>query len=237
VTPRTRMLLLNSPHNPTGKVFTEAELAAVAACCREHDLIAVTDEVHEHLVYDGLTMRSVAEQPGMRDRTLVVSGAGKTFSVTGWKVGWVCGPGALVRLVQTAHQFLTFNSGTPFQVAVAQSLRDDPDWPGYLRGQLGEQRDLLAAGLEKAGFTVLRAEGTYFLQVDVRSVGYDDGLAFCRDLPHRAGVVAVPSVVFYQGADPPRTLVRFAFCKRREVLRSAVQALCDAAMPGRPPQR
>ncbi|SDC96953.1 pyridoxal phosphate-dependent aminotransferase [Actinokineospora iranica] len=225
VTPRTRMLLLNTPHNPTGKVFTAAELDLIAECCREHDLIAVTDEVHEHLVYDGAVTRSLAQWPGMRDRTLAISGAGKTFSVTGWKVGWVCGPAPLVAAVRAAHQYLTFNSGTAFQVAVAHGLREHMGWVADLRADLAARRDLLAEGMAKAGLTAFRAEGTYFLQVDARSWGYADGVEFCRDLP-KAGVVAVPTVGFYQGADPPRSLVRFAFCKRPEVLAAAVEALC-----------
>ncbi|HZB33772.1 MAG TPA: pyridoxal phosphate-dependent aminotransferase [Streptosporangiaceae bacterium] len=229
ITPRTRLLLLNTPHNPTGKVFTRAELEVIAACCHEHDLIAITDEVHEHLVYDGRTAQSLAALPGMRDRTLAISGAGKTFSVTGWKVGWACGPRRLIRAVQTAHQFLTFNSGTPFQVALAAALHDHGSWTTRLRQSLQEQRDLLADGLRRAGFAVYQAEGTYFLQADVRPWGYDDGVALCRDLPERAGVVAIPSVVFYQGADPPRNLVRFAFCKRTTVLTRAVRALQAAA--------
>lgn len=225
VTPRTRLLLLNSPHNPTGKVFTDAELATIAACCQEFDLVAVTDEVHEHLIYDGRTARTLAALPGMRERTLAISSAGKTFSVTGWKVGWVCGPADLVRMVLTAHQFLTFNSGTPFQAAVAVALRDHLDWTDVLRRQLTAQRDMLTDGLAAAGFTVLRAEGTYFVQVDARSWGEDDGLAFCRMLPRRTGVVAIPSVVFYVGANPPRSLVRFAFCKQPKVLSAAVESL------------
>ncbi|WP_104481684.1 aminotransferase class I/II-fold pyridoxal phosphate-dependent enzyme [Actinokineospora auranticolor] len=219
----TRLLIFNSPHNPTGKVFTDAELALIAEHCVAHDLIVITDEVHEHLVFDGRKSRSLAEWPGMPERTLVVSGAGKTFSVTGWKVGWVCGPADLVDPVRTAHQYLTFNSGTAFQVAVAHGLRELGPWVDGLRADLQDRRDLLAAGLAGVGLDVLPSEGTYFLQTDIRSWGHTDDLAFCRDLAPR-GVVAVPTSVFYLG-EPLRTLARFTFCKRVEVLTAAIEAL------------
>ncbi|MFE7121559.1 aminotransferase class I/II-fold pyridoxal phosphate-dependent enzyme [Streptomyces sp. NPDC057654] len=230
VTPRTRVLVLNSPHNPTGKVFTEAELAAVAEVCREHDLIAVTDEVYEHLVYDdGARHLPLASLPGMRERTLAISSAGKTFNVTGWKIGWVCGPARLVGAVGAAKQFLTYASGTPYQEALARALGSVEEWAAGLRATLRHHRDLLAEGLAQAGLRPFRADAGYFVQADVRPWGHGDGVRFCRELPERAGVVAIPTAAFYVTEGAPSHLVRFSFCKREDGLRTAVKQLVAAA--------
>ena len=224
ITPRTRLILLNSPHNPTGKVFTHDELAAIADVCIEHDLVAVTDEVYEHIVFDGEHI-PLATLPGMRDRTLTISSGGKTFSCTGWKIGWACGSPDLVAAVQTAKQYLSFTSGTPFQHAIAVGLGlPDPVFQG-LADDLRVKRDHLSAGLAAAGLEVLPTSGTYFVTVDIRSVGEADGLAFCRALPDRCGVVAVPNVVFYDDRAAGAPLVRFAFCKRLDVIDEAVTRL------------
>jgi N-succinyldiaminopimelate aminotransferase len=224
VTDRTRVVLLNSPHNPTGKVFDVEELEAIAALCVEHDLIAVTDEVYEHIVFDG-EHRPLATFPGMAERTVTISSAGKTFSFTGWKIGWACGPAALVEAVRTAKQFLTFVNGAPFQPAVALGLRLGDAFYSDLCDSLRTKRDLLCEGLQAAGFDVVVPEGTYFATVDIRPVGDGDGLEFCRSLPERCGVVAIPSSVFYDDPATGRHLVRFAFCKRIEVLREAAARL------------
>ncbi|MCZ2858772.1 pyridoxal phosphate-dependent aminotransferase [Blastococcus sp. VKM Ac-2987] len=228
VTPRTRILLVNSPHNPTGTVLTAAELAVLAELATTHDLLVVTDEVYEHLVFDGARHVSPATLPGMRERTLVVSSAGKTFDVTGWKVGWVCGPAPLVAAVRTAKQFLTYVNAGPFQPAVAAGLRlPDAYFTGVAR-DLQARRDVLVQGLRDAGLPVISPEATYFATVDVRGVRPDgDGLAFCRELPERAGLVAIPTVVFYTPAHASlgRHLVRFAFCKSDAVLAEAVERL------------
>ncbi|MEV6975937.1 aminotransferase class I/II-fold pyridoxal phosphate-dependent enzyme [Kitasatospora sp. NPDC093806] len=223
-----RMLLLNSPHNPTGKAFTGAELEQIAAVCREFDLVVVTDEVYEHLVYDGRPHRSIAALPEMRDRTVVVSSAGKTLNATGWKVGWAIGPTRLTGPLLGAKQFLTFGSGTPLQYAVAQTLRSGPafeEWVRSLRDGLRERRDLLRTGLGEAGLRTFRAEGGYFVLADVRSWNFEDDLEFCHRLPELAGVVAVPVSAFHQTPGAPRWLARFAFCKRPELLREAVSRL------------
>ncbi|MCZ2523767.1 pyridoxal phosphate-dependent aminotransferase [Streptomyces sp. SCUT-3] len=224
VTPRTRLILLNTPHNPTGTVLTREELAAVAAIAQEHDLLVVTDEVYEHLVFEGEHV-PLASLPGMRERTVTISSAGKTFSFTGWKIGWITGPPELVTAVRTAKQFLTYVSGGPFQYAVAEALR----LPGsYFRGFLEDlrgKRDLLATGLAEAGFGVFRPQGTYFVTADIRPLGRTNGVAFCRALPERVGVVAIPNAVFYDHADAGAPFVRFAFCKRPEVLAEAVARL------------
>jgi N-succinyldiaminopimelate aminotransferase len=232
ITPRAKLLLLNTPHNPTGKVFDRAELSAIAAAAMEAELLVLTDEVYEHLVFAdggaGHGHRSIATLPGMRERTLVVGSAGKTFNVTGWKIGWVCGPPALVSAVRTAKQFLTYVNGGPFQPAVAAGLRLPDDYFAGVARDLEHRRDTLVAGLRDAGLPVISPRATYFATVDVRGVQPDgDGLAFCRSLPERAGVVAVPTVVFYDPAHAHlgRHLVRFAFCKRDEVLAEAVSRL------------
>lgn len=229
VTPRTRVLLLNSPHNPTGKVFTADELAAIAEICRERSLTVITDEVYEHLVYsDGARHLPIATLPGMRERTLIISSAGKTFNVTGWKVGWVCGPAPLVAAVNSAKQFLTYASGTPYQEALARALDSVEEWAAGLRDTLRQNRDLLSDGLTRAGLRPLRADAGYFVQADVRPWGYSDGVQFCRDLPERAGVVAIPTVAFYLDADAPSWLVRFSICKRDDSIRKAVDQLMGA---------
>jgi len=225
ITDRTRLLLLNTPHNPTGKVFSAAELAVIAELAIERDLIVVTDEVYEHMTYDGVPHIPIAGLPGMRERTVTISSAGKTFSVTGWKIGWVCAPPELLAAVRTAKQFLTFVSGAPFQPAVAVGLRLPDAFYADLATSLQGKRDRLCAGLTAAGFEVYRPAGTYFVTTDVRPLGYDDSVSFCRDLPRRCGVVAVPNVVFYDDKQAGASLVRFAFCKRDGVLDEAVTRL------------
>jgi N-succinyldiaminopimelate aminotransferase len=228
ITPRTRLVLLNSPHNPTGKVFTRAELALVADLVREHDLLVVTDEVYEHLVYDGEHV-PMATLPGMRDRTVTIGSGGKTFAFTGWKVGWACASPELVIAVKTAKQFLTYVSSGPFQYAIAVGLQLPDSYFAQFRNEMLEKRDRLCAGLTDAGFDVLPPQGTYFATVDIRSFGETDGLAFCRSLPRRCGVVAVPSVVFYDDVEAGAPLVRFACCKRMEVLDEACTRLKSLA--------
>jgi N-succinyldiaminopimelate aminotransferase len=223
--PRTRLVLVNSPHNPTGTVFTRDELGAIADLCVEHDLLAVTDEVYEHLTFDGTGHVPLASYDGMRERTVSISSAGKSFSVTGWKVGWVCAPATLIRAVQTIKQFTTFTVGGPFQLAVAHALDHELDWVSSQRASLQAKRDRLSAGLSAAGFLTYEAAGTYFVQADVRPLGFDDGMTFAKVLPERAGVVAIPSEVFYDDTDAGRPYVRFAFCKRDEVIDDAVRRL------------
>jgi N-succinyldiaminopimelate aminotransferase len=222
---RTRLVLLNTPHNPTGKVFTRAELDLVCALAREFDAWVVTDEVYEHLVFSGARHIPVATLPGMAERTLTISSAGKTFSATGWKVGWVCGPAEAVAAVRTVKQFLTFVGSGPFQPAVAVALRlDDGVYAGLSRTLEGK-RDLLVSGLRSAGLEVSVPQGTYFVVADAAALGALDALQFCRELPGRLGVVGVPVSVFHDDRDAARTLVRFAFCKRDEVLQEAVRRL------------
>ena len=224
---RTRLLLLNTPHNPTGKVFSLEELAALAELCRRHDLIAVTDEVYEHLTYDGHAHRSLAELPGMRERTLRLSSAGKTFSVTGWKIGWATGPAPLVAALQAAHQFLTFCAPTPLQVAVAETLETlgEPFFE-QLRADYRERRDFLAAVLREIGLEVAPCHGTYFLLADFTALFAGDDRAFARHLIETHGVAAIPPSVFYlDQKDEGRRLVRFAFCKRMATLERAAERL------------
>jgi N-succinyldiaminopimelate aminotransferase len=229
VTPRTRVLLVNTPHNPCGKVFTRDELAVIAEVCREHDLVAVSDEVYEHLTYD-VEHVPLATLPGMAERTLTISSAGKSFSFTGWKIGWITGPPVLVDGVRTVKQFLTYVSGAPFQHAVAHALRMGDEVTDALAVSLKAKRDRIAAGLQAAGFEVSIPDGTYFICADIRPVGEVDGLDFCRRLPELAGVVAIPTQVFYDDQDAGRHLIRFAFCKRDEVIDEACERLAKLAV-------
>ncbi|GAB3644492.1 pyridoxal phosphate-dependent aminotransferase [Glycomyces tarimensis] len=224
ITPRTRLLLLNSPHNPTGMVLTREELAAIAELAIARDLLVVTDEVYEHLVFDGEHVPMIS-LPGMRERTVGISSGGKTFSFTGWKVGWMTASADLVAAVRTAKQFLTYVGAGPFQYAIAEALHLPDAYFDDFRRDLHTKRDLLSAGLASAGFEVYRPQGTYFLTTDITPLGETDGFAFCRALPERCGVVAVPNAVFYDSPGEGRTQVRFAFCKRAEVLREAVDRL------------
>ena len=225
ITPRTRVLLLNSPHNPTGSVFTRAELQAIADVVAEHDLWVISDEAYEHLVFTGSEHVPFCTLPGMAERTVTIGSAGKSLSMTGWKVGWATGPADLVAAVRVTRQHLSFVSGGPFQWAVVEGLAlPDPYWTSFRDG-LEHQRDLLCTGLAALGFPVTVPEGTYFATTDVRPMGYADGWAFCRDLPHRAGVVAIPHEVFHDDVDAGKPFVRWAFCKRPEVLEEALARL------------
>ncbi|MGI8936747.1 MAG: pyridoxal phosphate-dependent aminotransferase [Iamia sp.] len=226
VSDRTRIILLNTPHNPTGKVFDVDELDLIAEVAVDTDLIVVTDEVYEHLVFPGHAHVPMATRPGMAERTLTISSGGKTFSTTGWKTGWACGPTPTVAATRAAKQFLTFVNGAPFQPAIAVGLGLDDAFYADLAADLTAKKDRLVAGLEAAGFGVHAPEGTYFTTVDIRPLQPDgDGLAFCRSLPERCGVVAVPDVVFYERPEHGRHLVRFACCKADEVLDEAVERL------------
>lgn len=228
VTERTRFVLLNSPHNPTGSVLRRDELQAVADVAVEHDLVVITDEVYEHLVFDRHEHVPMATLPGMAERTLSLSSAGKSYSVTGWKVGWATGPADLVGAVLAAKQWLTFTSGSPLQPAVALALDEHPDFPARLAADLQQRRDLLCAGLAGAGLAVNVPEGTYFATTDVRELGWEDGMAFCLALPERAGVVAIPAQVFHDDPEAGRHLVRWAFCKETAVIEDGVRRLAAA---------
>ncbi|NJP50385.1 pyridoxal phosphate-dependent aminotransferase [Streptomyces sp. SBST2-5] len=232
VTGRTRMLLINSPHNPTGTVLTREELAFIAELAVERDLLVVTDEVYEHLVFDEAEHIPLATFPGMRERTVTISSAGKTFSFTGWKVGWVTATPELVTTVRSAKQYLTYVSAGPFQYAVAEALALPDSYYTGLRDDLRAKRDVLAAGLTEAGLSVFHTAGTYFVTADIRPLGESDGVAFCRALPERAGVVAIPTAVFYDHQEAGAPFVRFAFCKKKEVLEEAAHRLKGAAASG-----
>ncbi len=225
ITSKTRAILVNTPHNPTGRVLDRAELETIAALCIEHDLIAITDEVYEHLVFDGLEHVPLATLPGMAERTLTISSLGKTFSVTGWKVGWATGPAPLVAAVRAAKQFLTFAGATPFQHAGAAALRMDDAWYAAFARELETKRDHLCAGLERAGLTITRPQGTYFANADVGT----DATEYARELPQRAGVVAIPTAVFSTRADELRPYLRFAFCKKPAVIDRAAAQLAAKA--------
>jgi N-succinyldiaminopimelate aminotransferase len=227
VTDRTRLILLNTPHNPTGTVLSRAELQAVAAVAIEHDLVVVTDEVYEHLTFDEPHV-PLATLPGMFERTVTISSAGKTFSLTGWKIGWASGPADLVAAVEGAKNWLSFASGAPLQPAIAVALNDHDTFHEQLAKDLREKRDRLCAGLAEVGMRVFEPAGTYFVTTDVSAYGHADGRAFCTALPELAGVVAIPSQVFYDDADEGRHLVRWAFCKRPDVIDEGVRRLAAA---------
>jgi N-succinyldiaminopimelate aminotransferase len=227
---RTKLVLVNTPHNPTGKVFTRNELLLIGELAGDHDAIVLTDEVYEHLVFSGAEHVPMATLPGMAERTLTISSGGKTFNTTGWKVGWVCGPHALVDATKTAKQFLTYVNAGPFQPAIAVGLGLPDSFFDALAADLEAKRDRLYAGLVAAGFTAYRPEATYFTTVDIRPVDpAGDGYAFCRRMPHEIGVVAIPNQVFYASQEHGRHLVRFACCKRLDVIDAAVERLAKLA--------
>lgn len=232
VTERTRLILLNSPHNPTGTVLTREELDAVASVALEHDLVVVTDEVYEHLTFDEPHI-PLATLPGMFERTVTISSAGKTFSLTGWKVGWASGPADLVAAVEGAKNWLSYSSGAPLQPAVAVALDDHDDFHRDLAQDLRKKRDLLCAGLAELGMQVHQPSGTYFATTDVSAYGHVDGRAFCLALPEIAGVVAIPSQVFYDDLEEGRHLVRWAFCKQRDVIEEGLRRLGRADLHAR----
>lgn len=228
--PSTRLILLNTPHNPTGKVFTADELALIAELALEHDLVVVCDEVYEHLVFPGAEHRSLATLPGMAERTVVISSGGKTFNTTGWKVGWIVGPEPLVTAAKTAKQFLTYVNAGPFQPAIAVGLDLPDSFYADIAIDLAAKRDRLVAGLQQAGYTTFVPEGTYFTTVDIGERDGGDGVEFCRRLPERVGVVAIPNEVFYARRERGRRFVRFACCKRIEVLDEAAVRLASLAI-------
>jgi N-succinyldiaminopimelate aminotransferase len=233
ITARTRVLLLNTPHNPTGKVFSPEELDLVASLCRRYGLVAVTDEVYEHLVFEGRHV-PLGTREGMAERTVTISSGGKTFSVTGWKVGWATGAAPLIAAVRTVKQFLTYVNGAPFQPAIALGLGLPDSYFASTAAALRDGRDRLCVGLAQTGFTVYRPQATYFVVTDVSRFGSADGALFCRDLPERCRVVAVPASAFYEDPRVARPLVRFAFCKQPEVLDEAVGRLRAGLAPSGP---
>jgi N-succinyldiaminopimelate aminotransferase len=237
VTPKTRALIVNSPHNPTGMVATDAELRALAELAVDADLLVITDEVYEHLVFDGRRHLPLANYPGMADRTITISSAAKMFNVTGWKIGWVCGAPELIKGVRAAKQYLSYVGGAPFQPAVAQALNTEDQWVAALRDSLQSKRDKLSSALADIGFEVHDSFGTYFVCADPRPLGYDDSTAFCAELPEKAGVAAIPMSAFCDPQSPHfarwNHLVRFAFCKRDDTLDEAIRRLSSIRRDGR----
>lgn len=232
ISSRTKLVLLNTPHNPTGKVFTRQELAVIAEICVRHDLTAVTDEVYDRIVYPPAEHVSLATLPGMWDRTLTINSTGKTFSLTGWKIGYATGPGHLNDALRTVHQFTTFATATPFQEAMAVALETAPklDYYAQLRAEYTTRRDLLAAALEGAGLPVLPVGGSYFLLADIARLGFTDDVAFCRFLAEEIGVAAIPPSAFYADRARAPRLARFCFAKLPETIHAAAQRL--ARLPG-----
>lgn len=224
ISERTRIILVNTPHNPTGKVFCLSELEVIADACRRHDLIAVTDEVYEHLVYDSAHI-SLASLPAMAERTVTISSAAKTFSFTGWKIGWACASSELISAVRAAKQFLTYVNGAPFQYAIAEGLDNCDEYLAEATRVLQGKRDFLATGLDAAGFGVLDSQGTFFLTTDISSLTDETPYEFCRALPQRCGLVAIPSSVFYDDKEAGAHFVRWMFSKRQVVLEEAVVRL------------
>ncbi|MGV0745320.1 pyridoxal phosphate-dependent aminotransferase [Mycolicibacterium sp. XJ870] len=229
VNPQTKALILNSPHNPTGAVASDAELQAIAALAVEHDLLVITDEVYEQLIFDGYRHLPLARYPGMAGRTVTISSAAKMFNVTGWKIGWACGAPELIAGVRAAKQYVTYVGGAPFQPAVAHALNNEDGWVGDLRETFQARRDRLGSALADLGFEVHDSHGTYFLCADPRPLGYDHSAAFCAELPHKAGVAAIPMSAFCDAdashADLWNHLVRFTFCKRDDTLDEAIRRL------------
>ena len=240
VTPKTKALIVNSPHNPTGMVASDAELQALARLAVDKDLLVITDEVYEHLVYSDFPGRQhlpLANYPGMAERTITISSAAKMFNVTGWKIGWACGPAELIAGVRAAKQYLTYVGGAPFQPAVAHALNTEEAWVAALRDSLQAKRDKLGSALAELGFEVHDSFGTYFLCADPRPLGFDDSTTFCAQLPEKAGVAAIPMSAFCDPgaahADAWNHLVRFAFCKRDDTLDEAIRRLSSMRRDGR----
>jgi len=239
VTPRTRALIVNSPHNPTGAVLSRADLQAIAEIAVAADLLVITDEVYEHLVFDGHEHLPLAGFDGMAERTVTISSAAKMFNCTGWKIGWACGPAPLIVGVKAAKQYLTYVGGAPFQPAVALALDTEDAWVSELRNTLQARRDRLSAGLTEIGFEVHDSYGTYFLCADPRPLGYDDSTTFCAALPERVGVAAIPLSAFCDPAAAHAAeqakvwnhLVRFTFCKRDDTLDEALRRLAALRDP------
>lgn len=224
-TPKTKALLINSPHNPTGVVLDQADLALIAELAVQHDVVVICDEVYEHLTFDDAEHLPLASFPGMRERTVRISSAGKTFSVTGWKIGWALGTAELINEITAVKQFLSYVSGAPFQPAVACALNEGDEWVEKARLDLQDRRDQFAEGLRSIGLEPVIPRGTYFMTTDVRPLGYSDSVEFCRDLPTRCGVVAIPHQVFYDRIEAGRPYVRWAFCKQQQVLDEAISRL------------
>ncbi|GJL93462.1 aminotransferase [Hyphococcus sp.] len=227
ITAKTKIIVINTPHNPLGKVMTRAELEIVADAAREHDLIVVCDEVYEQLIFDAKPHIPLMTLPGMRERCIRIGSAGKTFSVTGFRIGYVTGPKSLITGVMKAHQHLSYTSPPNLQKAVAAGLALGDEYYERFKSDMQEKRDRMTAGLARAGFEVFPCEGTYFVTVDIRSVGRNDDAAFCREITEKAKVAAVPISAFYHPSqkDVPRNYVRFCFCKRFEVIEEAASRL------------
>ena len=227
ITAKTKLIVINTPHNPLGKVMTRDELEIVAAAARKHDLIVICDEVYEHLIFDGRPHIPLMTLPDMRERCIRIGSAGKTFSLTGFRIGYVTGPAPLITAVMKAHQHLAYTSPAPLQLAVAKGFAMGDDYYSKFRADMQEKRDFLRAGLERAGFDVLPCDGTYFITVDIRSVGANDDAEFCRLITEKAKVAAVPLSAFYHPSqeNAPRFYVRFCFCKKLDVLEEAIGRL------------
>jgi N-succinyldiaminopimelate aminotransferase len=225
-TPKTRLLVINTPQNPTGKVFSRAELEGIAALCIERDVLVMTDEVYEHLTYDGVEHVPMASIPGMRERTISISSSGKTFSFTGWKIGWATGPAPMISAAQAAHQFVTFATSTPMQIAIATAMKTHgAEFFDELRASYTRRRDFLIAALREAGFNPSTPKGAYFVLAEFAGVGSGDDVAFVRELVAKHRVAAIPPSAFYAASDEGKKLVRFAFCKKDETLQRAAERL------------
>jgi aspartate/methionine/tyrosine aminotransferase len=224
ITPRTRAVLLNTPVNPVGRVFDADEMKALAAAVAKTDAVVICDEVYEHLTYDGRPHIPLATLPGMRDRCVRIGSAGKIFSLTGWKIGWVMGPRPLLEVITNVHQFITFTTAPAQQLGVAYGLQNEMDFPLALNRRLQENRDVLAKGLAEIGFNVLPSEGTYFLTAGIRGLTNQRDDEFCLRLAREAGVALIPLSAFFENGEPDH-LVRFAFCKKRAVLEEAMDRL------------
>jgi N-succinyldiaminopimelate aminotransferase len=226
---RTRVLILNTPHNPTGTVFTKGELTLIAELCQEFDVLAITDEVYEHVVFDGVSHVRLAALPGMSERTVTLGGAGKTFSCTGWRIGWAIGPAPLQAALGRLRQFTVFASATPFQFAVAKGLGAPDAYYSRLSAEYQARRDFLYGALAACGLTPNRPAGSFFILCDVSTFGAADGRAFCNDLARNHGVVPVPTDTFYVNEHHGDRIVRFSFCRRDEALNAAARRLVSAA--------